>query len=264
MTATLMADAVELAYDERVISTDLTVGIPEHEFTVVIGPNACGKSTLLKALARLLPPRDGHVTLDGRDVKAFGSKEFARALALLPQSSQAPAGISVSDLVARGRFPHQRFLQQWSAADEAAIARAMTATGVDELALRPVDELSGGQRQRAWLAMVLAQDAPITVLDEPTTFLDIAHQIEVLDLCESLHAEGGRTIVAVLHDLNQAARYGTHIIAMKDGEVVAEGVPDEVITVDLVAEVFGVRARILVEPESGSPFVMPLGLVGRP
>jgi len=250
-----------LAYDDLVIARDLSVAIPEHEFTVVIGPNACGKSTLLKALSRLIAPRAGAVTLDGRDVGAYGAKEFARALALLPQSSQAPSGITVGDLVARGRFPHQRFLRQWSVADEEAVGRAMAATGVDDLADRLMDELSGGQRQRAWLAMVLAQETGALVLDEPTTFLDIAHQIEVLELCERLHAEGDRTIVAVLHDLNQAARYGTHVIAMREGEVVAQGRPEDVITESLVADVFGVRASVVPSPDHGAPLVVPLGLV---
>ncbi|MFV0633843.1 ABC transporter ATP-binding protein [Demequina sp.] len=261
MTATLETCDATLAYDATVISQQLSVQVPEHEFTIVIGPNACGKSTLLKALARLLPPREGTVTLTGRDVREFGNKEFARALALLPQSSQAPDGITVGDLVARGRFPHQRFLRQWSIEDEVAVNRAMAATGTTDLVERAVGELSGGQRQRAWLAMVLAQDTDVLILDEPTTFLDIAHQIEVLDLCESLHAQGGRTIVAVLHDLNQAARYGTHLIAMRDGEVVAEGAPAEVVTEKMVAEVFGVRASVIAHPETGTPLVVPLGLV---
>ncbi len=261
MVMVLQASDVTLAYDQRVIARELSVGVPEHEFTVVIGPNACGKSTVLRALSRLLAPQHGDITLALRDVRDYGSKEFARALALLPQSSLAPAGITVADLVGRGRFPHQRFLRQWSEEDEAAVGRAMAATGVEGLADRVVDELSGGQRQRAWLAMVLAQDTSVMLLDEPTTFLDIAHQIEVLDLCERLHAEGGRTIVAVLHDLNQAARYATHLIAMRDGEVVAEGRPVDVLTEELVAQVFGVRARVMESPEHGSPLVVPLGLV---
>lgn len=264
MATTLETRDATLAYDDLVIAEGLTVGIPHGELTVVIGPNACGKSTLLKALSRLLTPRKGTVTLDGRAVRDFGQKEFARALALLPQSSQAPDGITVGDLVARGRFPHQRFLRQWSVEDEAVVERALAATGVADLVNRGVDELSGGQRQRAWLAMVLAQDTDVLILDEPTTFLDIAHQIEVLDLCEALHQEGGRTIVAVLHDLNQAARYATHLVAMKGGRVVAQGAPKDVITEDLVAEVFGVRAQISTEPVTGAPLMIPLGLVGRP
>ena len=261
MSSRLEAKAVTLGYGDRVVTTDLSARIPDGELTVIIGPNACGKSTLLRSLSRLLSPAKGSVMLDGRGVSSYHGKEFARMLALLPQSSDAPAGITVGDLVARGRFPHQSFLRQWSPADETAVERALRATGVESLALRGVDELSGGQRQRAWLAMVLAQDTELLLLDEPTTFLDIAHQIEVLDLCEMLHREGERTIVAVLHDLNQAARYATHIIAMREGRIVAEGPPAEVVTERLVAEVFGVRARVMEGPENGAPLVVPLGLV---
>ncbi len=258
---TLLTEDATLAYDGHRVCEGLSVEVPAGELTVIIGPNACGKSTLLKALARLLAPADGRVLLDGRDLRDVRTKDLARRLGLLPQSSIAPPAITVADLVARGRFPHQGLLRQWSEADATATREAMQATGVAELADRVVDELSGGQRQRAWVAMVLAQQTELLLLDEPTTFLDIAHQIEVLDLCEELHAAGGRTIVAVLHDLNQAARYATHLIAMKDGSVVAEGAPADILTPELIAEVFQVRAHVGVAPETGRPLIVPLGLV---
>ncbi|MBM9466939.1 ABC transporter ATP-binding protein [Nakamurella leprariae] len=254
----LRAESVTLAYESRVITQDLTVAVPDGEFTVIVGPNACGKSTLLRSLARMLTPRAGEVVLDGRAISSLPSKEVARRLGLLPQSPVAPDGITVTDLVARGRYPHQRLLRQWSPADEAAVGEAMVATGVADLALRGVDELSGGQRQRVWIAMALAQQTPILLLDEPTTFLDIAHQIEVLDLCADLHVEQGRTVVAVLHDLNHACRYATHLIAMKDGRVVAEGRPGDVVDADLVREVFGLACRVITDPETGTPLVVPL------
>jgi iron complex transport system ATP-binding protein len=260
MTATprLHARGLTLAYDQRVVSRDLDVDVPDGSFTVVVGPNACGKSTLLRALARLLRPAAGAVLLDGAPIGSRPPKETSRRLALLPQHPTAPDGITVVDLVARGRFPHQRLLRQWSPQDEAAVTRAMAATGVADLADRPAGELSGGQRQRVWLAMVLAQDTGLLLLDEPTTFLDIAHQIEVLDLCRDLHEEQGRTLVAVLHDLNHAARYATHLIAMRDGRVVAQGAPAEVVTEPLVEQVFGLPCRVIADPVTGAPLVLPL------
>jgi iron-siderophore transport system ATP-binding protein len=252
----LVADAVELAYGERVVAQALDLAIPDGSFTVIVGPNACGKTTLLRALARLLKPRRGGVYLDGALITSRPSKEVARQLGLLPQSSSAPDGITVVDLVARGRYPHQKLLRQWSRDDERAIAAAMAATRVDDLADRIVDELSGGQRQRVWLAMALAQETPILLLDEPTTFLDIAHQIEVMDLCAELHA-AGRTLVAVLHDLNHACRYATHLAAMRDGALVAHGPPAAIVTGELVERVFGLPCRILEDPEAGTPLVVP-------
>ncbi|KWV32752.1 ABC transporter ATP-binding protein [Micromonospora rifamycinica] len=246
-----------LAYDRRVVARDLSVAVPDRSFTVVIGPNACGKSTLLRALARTLRPAAGTVLLDGRDIHSLRSREVARTLGLLPQSSVAPEGITVADLVARGRYPHQGLLRQWSTEDEQVVTRSMAATGVGELADRPVDELSGGQRQRVWIAMALAQQTDLLLLDEPTTYLDVAHQIEVLDLCARLHEEQGRTLVAVLHDLHHAARYATHLIALRDGRVVAQGDPREVVTAALVEEVFGLPCRIVEDPETGTPLVVP-------
>ncbi|NJP47509.1 ABC transporter ATP-binding protein [Actinacidiphila epipremni] len=253
----LRAEKVTLGYDQRVITEGLSVDIPDHSFTVVVGPNACGKSTLLRALARLLKPAQGRVLLDGRAIGTRPAKEVARTLGLLPQSSVAPDGITVSALVARGRYPHQGLLRQWSAEDERIVEESMAATGVAPLAGRRVDELSGGQRQRVWIAMALAQQTPLLLLDEPTTYLDIQHQLDVLDLCAHLHEEGGRTLVAVLHDLNQAARYATHLVAMRDGRIEAQGPPREVITAELVERVFGVRCRIIEDPESGTPLVVP-------
>jgi iron complex transport system ATP-binding protein len=234
------------------------VAIPDESFTVVVGPNACGKSTLLRGLSRLLKPSAGQVVLDGADINSYKTKEVARRVGLLPQTSIAPDGITVADLVARGRYPHQGFIRQWTEDDERAVLRAMRQTSVTDLSGRPVDELSGGQRQRVWVAMALAQHTDILLLDEPTTFLDITHQIELLELFTDLH-HAGHTLVAVLHDLNHAARYGTHLIAMKDGAVVAEGTPDEVVTAELVEEVFGLRCLVLPDPVAGSPQVVPLG-----
>jgi ferric enterobactin transport system ATP-binding protein len=256
--APLQARDVTLAYDRLVVAEGLDIEIPDRGFTAIVGPNACGKSTLLRALARLLAPRAGRVVLDGRDIADRGAKELARELGLLPQTSLAPDGIRVADLVARGRFPHQRVFDRWSPEDEAAVLRAMTATDVLELSGRLVDELSGGQRQRVWVAMALAQETPVLLLDEPTTFLDIAHQIEVLELFREINQQQGHTLVAVLHDLNQAARYASHIIAMKDGSVAAAGAPADVITPEIVESVFSVPCRVIEDPESGTPLVIPL------
>lgn len=255
--ARLRADQATLAYDRRVVSHRLDVEIPDGSFTIVVGPNACGKSTLLRGLARMLKPAAGTVYLDGAAISTLPSKEVARRLGLLPQSPVAPDGITVADLVARGRHPHQRLFQQWSREDEAAVVEAMAATAVLDLADRFVDELSGGQRQRVWLAMALAQQTPILLLDEPTTFLDIAHQVEVLDLCAELHEHRGHTLVAVLHDLNHACRYATHLIAMSDGRIVAEGAPADIVTVELVERVFGLACQVIPDPEAGSPLVVP-------
>jgi iron complex transport system ATP-binding protein len=253
----LHAEGLTLAYDGRTVAEGLGVTVPDRSFTVIVGPNACGKTTLLRALARLLKPRRGAVYLDGEAIMSKPAKHVARRLGLLPQSALAPDGITVSDLVSRGRYPHQRLLRQWSGQDAEVVARSMAATGVTELADRFVDELSGGQRQRVWLAMALAQETELLLLDEPTTFLDIAHQLDILDLCAHLHAEQGRTLVAVLHDLNHAARYATHLIAMRDGRIVATGTPEEVVTAQRVEEIFDLPCRVLPDPETGTPLVVP-------
>ena len=256
--ARLRGDELTLGYAGRTISEGLTVSIPDGSFTVIVGPNACGKSTLLRGLSRLVRPERGTVLLDGRDIQLRPAKEVARQLGLLPQSSTAPDGIRVADLVARGRFPYQGVIRQWSDDDERAVAEAMAATGVAEFSSRLVDELSGGQRQRVWVAMCLAQETEILLLDEPTTYLDVSHQIELLELFTDLH-RAGRTVVAVLHELNQAARYATHMIAMRDGAIVAEGPPDEVVTEERIRRVFGLPCRVVPDPVAGSPQVVPLG-----
>jgi iron complex transport system ATP-binding protein len=257
MQSRLSGSAMTLAYERRTIAEDLSVAVPDRSFTVIIGPNACGKSTLLRALSRLLKPAAGAVLLDGEDIHRLPARGVARTLGLLPQTSIAPDGIGVAELVARGRYPHQGLLRQWSREDERVVTESMAATGVADLADRPVDELSGGQRQRVWIAMALAQQTPLLLLDEPTTYLDIAHQIEILDLCARLHEEQGRTLVAVLHDLNHAARYATHLIALREGRVVAAGPPREVVTAELVEEVFRLPCRVIDDPETGTPLVVP-------
>ena len=255
-SAPLRAESVTLAYDARVVAEGLSVDIPEGGFTAIVGPNACGKSTLLRALVRMLKPKAGSVLLDGVEISSLPTKQVARRLGLLPQSSIAPDGITVVDLVARGRHPYQKLLRQWSHEDERAVAEAMAQTHIEELSGRLVDELSGGQRQRVWIAMALAQETPLLLLDEPITFLDIAHQVEVLDLCAKLHVEG-RTLVAVLHDLNHACRYATHLIAMSEGRIVAEGAPSGIVDAAMVEQVFGLSCRVIADPETGTPLVVP-------
>ncbi|WP_437612565.1 ABC transporter ATP-binding protein [Erwinia sp. V71] len=255
----LQASGLTLAYEQKVIASDLSVSIPDKQFTVIIGPNACGKSTLLRALCRLLKPRAGQVLLDGKEIHQLGTKALARQLGLLPQHAIVPEGISVADLVARGRYPHQSLLKQWSDADRQAVDAAMAATNVAQLADRSVDELSGGQRQRVWVAMVLAQQTPLLLLDEPTTWLDIAHQIELLDLFRQLNQQAGHTLIAVLHDLNQACRYADHLIVMHSGQIVAQGKPAEIISAELVQQVFGMSSVIIDDPVSHTPLIVPCG-----
>jgi len=252
----LTARGLTLRYGDRVVSTGLTLDVPDGAFTAIVGPNACGKSTLLRAFVRLLRPAEGGVRLDGRDVGAFPTKVLARSLGFLPQDPVVPEDIRVRQLVARGRFPHQSLLSTWSERDEAAVTRAMVAAGVADLADRPAQELSGGQRQRAWIAVVLAQDTPYLLLDEPTSFLDITHQYQLLSLLADLRDEG-RTVIAVLHDINQACRYADHLVAMKEGRVVAEGAPADVVDAALLKEVFDLPSVVVPDPVTGTPMVVP-------
>ncbi|MFF8841856.1 ABC transporter ATP-binding protein [Streptomyces sp. NPDC015127] len=259
MTTALNGTGLRLGYGDRIVAEDLDLAIPPGRVTALVGPNACGKSTALRALARLLKPADGTVHLDGEDIAGMSSRDFALRLALLPQTPSAPDGITVRDLVARGRTPHQRWWRQWSSSDEAAVDAALAATGSADLAHRSIDELSGGQRQRVWIAMALAQDTPVLLLDEPTTYLDLAHQVDVLELVAELNRSEGRTVVMVLHELNLACRYADHLIAMRDGRVMAAGSPSEIVTPDLVHEVFGLRAAVIDCPVAGTPLVVPEG-----
>ncbi|MDO3646993.1 ABC transporter ATP-binding protein [Nocardia mangyaensis] len=255
----LAADRVSLGYGERVIVDDLSLDITTGVVTTVIGPNGCGKSTLLKALGRLLRPHAGQVVLDGKAISSMKTKDVARVIGMLPQTPVAPEGLTVADLVARGRHPHQTWLRQWSADDETEVAAALTQTGIADLADRTLDQLSGGQRQRAWISMALAQGTDILLLDEPTTYLDLAHSLEVLDLVDRLHADYGRTVVMVLHDLNLAIRYSDELIVMSEGRIVAQGRPAQVVTADLLREVFGLDATVLTDPVSGRPMIVPIG-----
>ncbi|MFI7525035.1 ABC transporter ATP-binding protein [Nocardia salmonicida] len=255
----LAADAVSLGYGERVIVDELSLDIAPGVVTTVIGPNGCGKSTLLKSLGRLLRPREGQVVLDGKAISSMKTKDVARVIGMLPQTPVAPEGLTVADLVARGRYPHQSWLRQWSADDETEVAAALAQTGIADLADRTLDELSGGQRQRAWISMALAQGTDILLLDEPTTYLDLAHSLEVLDLVDRLHAEYGRTVVMVLHDLNLAIRYSDELVVMRAGRIVAQGKPADIVTADLLAEVFGLEATVLTDPVSGRPMIVPIG-----
>jgi iron complex transport system ATP-binding protein len=254
----LRAEDVSLGYDDRLVVDGLTFQVPAGRITVIVGANACGKSTLLRGLARLLRPAGGSVLLDGQDIHRLPTKEVARRVGILPQQPIAPEGITVADLVARGRNPHQRWLRQFSPDDELAVLTALEATETADLAERSVDELSGGQRQRVWIALALAQGTPLLLLDEPTTFLDLAHQIEVLDLLDRLNESEGRTVVLVLHDLNLACRYAHHLVAMKDGRIVAEGHPNEVITPATVQEVFDLACDVVPDPLTGTPLVLPI------
>lgn len=262
--STLTACGLCLAYDDVIVVDGLSLTIPTGQVTVIVGANACGKSTLLRGLARLLRPKAGTVLLDGEDIARLPTRQVATRLGILPQQPIAPEGITVADLVARGRHPHQRWMRQFTAEDEAAVASALEATETAALADRSVDELSGGQKQRVWIALALAQGTPLMLLDEPTTFLDLAHQVEVLDLLATLNENEGRTVVLVLHDLNLACRYAHHLVAMKDGAIVAQGTPAEVITADIVEDVFGLRCKVIDDPVTGTPLVLPIPSRSRP
>jgi iron complex transport system ATP-binding protein len=257
----LTAYNLTLSYENTCIIQNMSLTIPDGQITVLVGPNGCGKSTLLRGISRLLKPRPGRVVLDGQDIWSLPTKELAKRLGILPQGPVAPEGLTVHELVAQGRYPHQSWLQQWSAEDERITLDALEITGITEFADRPVDTLSGGQRQRAWIAMTLAQDSDLILLDEPTTFLDLAYQIDVLDLLHDLNVERGKTIVMVLHDLNHACRYADYLIAVRGGQIAAEGIPGEVVTENMVREVFGIDCRIIPDPVTHTPLIVPVGRV---
>ncbi len=248
-----------LSYGDKIIINELNLTIPKGEITVFIGGNGCGKSTLLRSIARLLKPQEGSVLLSGEDITKLSTKEVAKKLAILPQTPIAPEGLSVLQLVKQGRFPYQTWLKQWSVEDEAIVNQALEATGMLDLKDRPVDELSGGQRQRAWIAMTLAQNTEVLLLDEPTTYLDMTHQIEILDLLFELNEKEGRTIVMVLHDLNLACRYAHNIVAIRDQKVYAQGKPEEVVSCSLVQDVFNMQCQVTVDPLFGTPLCIPYG-----
>lgn len=259
MVHAIAADKLTLSYGDSIIINELDIEIPKGEITVFIGGNGCGKSTLLRSIARLLKPQTGSILLEGEAISKMSTKEVARKMAILPQSPAAPEGLTVLQLVKQGRYPYQSWLKQWSEEDEAKVTNALMATGIDHLKDRPVDSLSGGQRQRAWIAMTLAQDTDIILLDEPTTYLDMTHQIEILDLLYELNEKEGRTILMVLHDLNLACRYAHNIVAIKDQKIFAQGKPEVVINCGLVKNVFGMNCEVTIDPLFGTPLCIPYG-----
>ena len=259
MVHAIAADKLTLSYGDSIIINELDIEIPKGEITVFIGGNGCGKSTLLRSIARLLKPQTGSILLEGEAISKMSTKEVARKMAILPQSPTAPEGLTVLQLVKQGRYPYQSWLKQWSEEDEAKVTNALMATGIDHLKDRPVDSLSGGQRQRAWIAMTLAQDTDIILLDEPTTYLDMTHQIEILDLLYELNEKEGRTILMVLHDLNLACRYAHNIVAIKDQKIFAQGKPEVVINCGLVKNVFGMNCEVTIDPLFGTPLCIPYG-----
>ena len=257
----LRARNLSLGYDGADIISGLSLDVPNARVTSIIGPNGCGKSTLLRGLGRLLSPRAGEVLLDGTPLREHSTRHIATRISVLPQTPTAPSGLTVADLVSRGRHPRQKWYQQFSTSDESIVESALAATDILELADTPLEDLSGGQRQRAWISMTLAQETGILLLDEPTTYLDLAHQVDVLELVRRLNREHGRTVVMVLHDISLAARYSDHIVAMKSGAIVAQGTPAEVITPERLLDVFGLEAHVVQEPTEGRPHVIPLGTV---
>ncbi|MFJ4183685.1 ABC transporter ATP-binding protein [Kitasatospora sp. NPDC089509] len=266
-TATAPAPRLEtagltLGHDRTLVVRELDLRLPTGQVTVIVGPNGCGKSTLLGGLARTIAPRSGAVLLDGKPLGSLPTRAIARIIGLLPQSATAPDGLTVRDLVRYGRQPHQGLLRQWSAADAEAVEHALTAADLHDLADRPLDTLSGGQRQRAWIAMAVAQDTDILMLDEPTSALDMGHALEVLEMVRGLTGRG-RTVVLVLHDLSTACRYADHMVAMRDGRIAAQGAPRDIVTPELVRELYGVESVILTDPVHGTPVVCPVGLAAR-
>jgi ABC-type cobalamin/Fe3+-siderophores transport systems, ATPase components len=255
----IQADHLTLSYGKKPVFADLNLRIPKGKITVFIGSNGSGKSTLLRSLARLIKPQHGTIILDGESIAKLPTKEVARRLAILPQGPVAPEGLTVLQLVKQGRYPYQSFLQQWSAEDEKMVKQALEVTRMEEFSNRPVDSLSGGQRQRAWIAMTLAQNTPTILLDEPTTYLDMTHQIEILDLLYDLNEQENRTIVMVLHDINLACRYAHHVIAVKEGEIYASGAPEEIVNEKLIKQVFNMECQVTVDPIFGTPLCIPYG-----
>ncbi|MGH3347165.1 MAG: ABC transporter ATP-binding protein [Nocardioides sp.] len=264
MTSRLSTRGITVGYGGEPVVHDLTLEIPDGQVTTIVGPNGCGKSTLLRTLARLLPPSSGQVVLDGAPITSLGTRDIACRLSLLPQSPIAPEGLLVRDLVGRGRHPHQRWFAQWSHQDEEVVGAALAMTDTSDLRDRPLDQLSGGQRQRAWIAMTLAQDTDLMLLDEPTTYLDLAHQVEVLELVCRLNRERSRTVAMVLHDLNLAARYSDLVVVMHGGRIVTQGPPADVFTTEMLRDVFGLEAEILPDPRTGLPIVVPLSSSANP
>lgn len=258
-THIFQAENITAGYDNKTILHDISIAIPSNKISIIIGANGCGKSTLLKTMARLIKPTSGQVTLDGKPINKIPPKHLARVLGLLPQSPIVPEGITVADLVGRGRFPHHTFLKGWTKQDYEAVAEAMEIMNITEFADRNIDELSGGQRQRVWIAMALAQQTDILFLDEPTTYLDITYQIEILDMLTDLNRKHGTTIVMVLHDINLSARYADHIFAIHKGKLVAEGATSEVISSSLILDIFGLKSLVVQDPVSYSPSVVPIG-----
>ncbi|TKH45667.1 ABC transporter ATP-binding protein [Paenibacillus sp. FSL R10-2782] len=255
---------LDIAYEDRLIVEDLNVEIPQGKITALVGANGSGKSTILKTMARIMNPKGGSVLLDGKSIHKQSTREVAKQLAILPQNPTAPEGLTVTELVSYGRFPYQKGFGSMKADDRKMVEWAIQVTGMSEFHDRPIDQLSGGQRQRAWIAMALAQDTDILFLDEPTTFLDMAHQLEVLHLLEYLNTSAERTIVMVVHDLNHAARYAQHMIAIKKGKAEAVGTPTEVMSPDVLREVFGIEADIVTDPRTGVPLCLPYALAGQP
>lgn len=258
-THTFQSEGITAGYDQKTILHNVSLSIPSNKISIIIGANGCGKSTLLKTMARLIKPTSGQVTLDGQPIHKMPPKQLARVLGLLPQSPIVPEGITVADLVGRGRFPHQSFLKGWTKKDYEAVTEAMDMMNITEFADQHIDELSGGQRQRVWIAMALSQQTDILFLDEPTTYLDITYQVEILDLLTDLNRKHGTTIVMVLHDINLSARYADHIFALHKGRLVEEGKPSDVITSTLIEDIFGLHCTVVEDPVSGSPSVVPIG-----
>lgn len=254
----LSASSLAVGYQSNnMVFDDLNVSFPKGKLSVIIGPNGCGKSTLLKTMAQVLALKKGKISVNGQAITKYARKEFAKLVSFLPQKNSVPSGILVNELISRGRYVHQTFFQQWSKSDEQALEQALIWTGLSDLTNRPLEGLSGGQQQRAWIALVLAQQTPIILLDEPTTYLDIGHQHEILQLCKWINEHQQRTFVLVLHDLNQAARYADYIVAMKDGKILSTGSAQEVINEDNIAQLFNLNCKIIQDPVSNTPLILP-------